>query len=251
MVALLILLLLALAVAGGYYALLVSGFLEPKITTVEVPDLLGMSLTEARDICEEYELVLNTDEVTYELTENTEKGKIIDVDPEIGTEVEKQSKINVAVSSGIGVYISDYTGQKVSDAVASLAEKHPNVQVELVSEETAEEDEIIPGTVLRQELLAPHTQINRDVAAQIRLVYAAYPTITIPEDIEGTAIDEAVAALEEMGAVVYTSDLDTTGMTEEQIAALPTGIVIKIDPDPGSDYTQTDENFITIYYYGY
>ena len=251
MVALLILLLLALAVAGGYYALLVSGFLEPKITTVEVPDLLGMSLTEARDICEEYELVLNTDEVTYELTENTEKGKIIDVDPEIGSEVEKQSNINVAVSSGIGVYISDYTGQKVSDAVASLAEKHPNVQVELVSEETAEEDEIIPGTVLRQELLAPHTQINRDVAAQIRLVYAAYPTITIPEDIEGTAIDEAVAALEEMGAVVYTSDLDTTGMTEEQIAALPTGIVIKIDPDPGSDYTQTDENFITIYYYGY
>ncbi len=251
MVALLILLLLALAFAGGYYALLVSGVLEPKITTVEVPDILGMSLTEARDICEEYELVLNTDEVTYELTENTEKGKIINVEPEIGTEVEKQSEINVAVSSGIGVYISDYTGQKVSDAVASLAEKHPNVQVELVSEETGEEEEIVPGTVLRQELLAPHTQINRDVAAQIRLVYAAYPTITIPENIEGTDIDEAVAALEEMGAVVYTSDLDTTGMTEEQIAALPTGIVIKIDPDPGSDYTQTDENFITIYYYGY
>ena len=251
LVALLIILLLLLAAAGVYYALGLSGILEPVSRYTTVPDILGMTLTEAKDVCTENELVLDTANVTYELTENTEKGKIYAVVPEVSEEVEKGSEVRVSISSGIGVTVGDYRGSKIEDAVGELAQKHPNIKVTVEAEEPAEDDERAPGTVIRQELLEPYATVNRDAASEMKLVYLAYPTIIIPENIEGMAIDEATAILEEMGTIVYTSTLDTTNMTAAEIANLPTGIVIKVSPDAGSEYTQTRDNFITIYYYGY
>ncbi len=251
LVALLIILLLLLAAAGVYYALGLSGILEPVSRYTTVPDILGMTLTEAKDVCTENELVLDTANVTYELTENTEKGKIYAVVPEVSEEVEKGSEVRVSISSGIGVTVGDYRGMKIEDAVGELAQKHPNIKVTVEAEEPAEDDERAPGTVIRQELLEPYATVNRDAASEMKLVYLAYPTIIIPENIEGMAIDEATAILEEMGTIVYTSTLDTTNMTAAEIANLPTGIVIKVSPDAGSEYTQTRDNFITIYYYGY
>ncbi len=251
LVALLIILLLLLAAAGVYYALGLSGILEPVSRYTTVPDILGMTLTEAKDVCTENELVLDTANVTYELTENTEKGKIYAVVPEVSEEVEKGSEVRVSISSGIGVTVGDYRGTKIEDAVGELAQKHPNIKVTVEAEEPAEDDERAPGTVIRQELLEPYATVNRDAASEMKLVYLAYPTIIIPENIEGMAIDEATAILEEMGTIVYTSTLDTTNMTAAEIANLPTGIVIKVSPDAGSEYTQTRDNFITIYYYGY
>ena len=245
LVALLIILLLLLAAAGVYYALGLSGILEPVSRYTTVPDILGMTLTEAKDVCTENELVLDTANVTYELTENIEKGKIYAVVPEVSEEV------RVSISSGIGVTVGDYRGTKIEDAVGELAQKHPNIKVTVEAEEPAEDDERAPGTVIRQELLEPYATVNRDAASEMKLVYLAYPTIIIPENIEGMAIDEATAILEEMGTIVYTSTLDTTNMTAAEIANLPTGIVIKVSPDAGSEYTQTRDNFITIYYYGY
>ncbi|MBQ6450780.1 MAG: Stk1 family PASTA domain-containing Ser/Thr kinase [Solobacterium sp.] len=251
LVALLIILLLLLAAAGVYYALGLSGILEPVSRYTTVPDILGMTLTEAKDVCTENELVLDTANVTYELTENIEKGKIYAVVPEVSEEVEKGSEVRVSISSGIGVTVGDYRGTKIEDAVGELAQKHPNIKVTVEAEEPAEDDERAPGTVIRQELLEPYATVNRDAASEMKLVYLAYPTIIIPENIEGMAIDEATAILEEMGTIVYTSTLDTTNMTAAEIANLPTGIVIKVSPDAGSEYTQTRDNFITIYYYGY
>ena len=52
-----------------------------------------------------------------------------------------------------------------------------------------------------------------------------------------------------MGAMVLASNLDTTNLKPEEIENLQTGVVIKTDPELGSEYTQREDNYIILYYY--
>ena len=90
---------------------------------------------------------------------------------------------------------------------------------------------------------------NPNTAGEIRLIYARYPTIRIPDDINGMPVEEASALLESMGVEVFSSTLDTTGLSEEEIANLNTGVVIRSDPEAGSEYTQKDDTYVVLYYY--
>ncbi len=240
-----IILLICLGLAGIYFALNQSGFFREDIKQVAVPDITGVTMAEAKSICLDNNLVLDTSNVTYTLTENTEKGQIITVSPEVGTLVDPETTLTVTVSSGIGVTTKDYVGMNIKDAQNDLAQ-YASMKVDAVEEENTDVD---PGTVIRQELLTPGTQFNPETADEIRLVYASYPTITIPDDIQGQTIDEATAELEAMGVQVRISNLDTTALTDEEIANLKTGVVIKCDPDIGSEYTQKEDNYVILYYY--
>ncbi len=106
-----------------------------------------------------------------------------------------------------------------------------------------------PGSVIRQELLEAGTRFNPDNATEIRLVYASYPTIVIPGNLEGMTIEEATQVLQDLGANVLASNLDTSGLSETEIENLKTGVVIKTDPELGSEYTQKEDNYIILYYY--
>ncbi len=242
---LLIFLLMVLSASGIYFALSLSGVLNPAAKTVEVPDLIGMSLADAKALCTDESLVLDTNNVEYTLTDSIEKGEIINVNPAVGTEVEKGSRVSVTVSSGIGVTVQDYTGRKVNDVIRDLS------QYTYLKVETREENSssVAPGTVIRQELLEPGTMFNPNTASEIRLVYSSYPTIKIPEEINGMPIEEASRLLESVGIEVFSSTLDTTGLSEEEIANLNTGVVIRSDPEAGSEYTQKDDTYVVLYYY--
>ena len=231
-------------------SLLVLGFNQISALTaagrmVEVPDLVGKTLTDAKAICTDNSLVLDTSNVEYTLTESTEKGQIISCNPAVGTEVEKGSRISVSVSSGIGVKISDYRGQNINAVIKELSQYNfLKVTTKEEENETAE-----PGSILRQELLEPGTMFNPNNVSEIVLVYASYPTVVIPYEINGMAIEEASKMLEALGVEVFSSTLDTTGLSEEEIANLNTGVVIRSDPEAGSEYTQREDNYVVLYYY--
>jgi serine/threonine protein kinase len=107
----LIVLLVALAAAGIYFALSLTGVFKPASKQVAVPDLVGLTVTDAKDVCTDNHLVLDTSNVQYTLTEDVEKGKIISSDPAAGSEIDRGSRVSVTVSSGIGATVSDYTGR--------------------------------------------------------------------------------------------------------------------------------------------
>ncbi len=245
--ALLVTLLCALAVSGIYFG--VREFQEARriASTVEVPDLTGLTLIEAKDVCFEKELQLDTTNVTYTLTKDIEKGKIIEVHPLPNTEVDKNTTLSVVVSSGIGVEMKDYRGTNINAALDELA-KYPYLKVESSDAEN-EDEEIAPGAILTQELLNPGDEFNPEKACQVRFTYKKYPTIQIPPDIEGKTVDAATAQLEALGAKVLTSNLDTSKLTEAEIANLKTGIVIKSDPEITKTYTQKEDNYVILYYY--
>ncbi len=239
----LIFLLLVLAASGIYYAS--TSLFSPASKNVAVPEITGMTITDAKALCSENELVLDTANVTYQLTDDTEKGLIISVSPNENEEVEKGTKITVTVSSGIGIKAKDYTGMNIREAEEDLSQyKYMNISTE-------EEDStsVESGTVIRQELLAPDTLFNPATSCDIRLVYASYPTIVIPEDVINMTLEEAHQYLEGLGASVLDSNLDMSSFSDEEKANLPTGVVINTEPEAGSEYTQKEDNYILLYYY--
>lgn len=229
-------------VVVGILAALLFNFL-PHNTTV--PNIAGMSLDQAKKELEKNDLSLDESNITYELTDGMDEGTIISTDPESGTEVESGTAIKVTASSGVGVTCENYVGRNIAEVKKEISEKYPNMNVNVVSEDSLQDG----GTIIRQEKLEAGTLFNPDKPNEITLVYATYPTITIPEDIIGMDVQSAQKELESMGAVVRTSNRDTTQMSQEELDSLTAGVVISSDPASGTSYTQKESNFITLYYY--
>jgi len=241
---LLIALLSLLAAAGIYFALSLSGLLPFGEKTSVVPDLEGMSVSEAKEACLAENLVLDTSGIVYTLTTDTEKGLIISEDPEIGSEVAQGTKVNVTVSSGIGTVMRNYVGMNILEAESQLAE-YSNLKVSVIEEYSDQP----AGTVIRQEQIAAGEMFSTETVASITLVYSSYPTVEIPSNIIGMQISEAVSLLESMGISVRTSNRDTTQMTQEELDNLTVGVVIDCSPAAGTQYTQRENNYVTLYFY--
>ncbi len=212
---------------------------------IEVPTLVGMTVVEAKEKCTQMDLVLNTYDVVYKLTENTEKGKIVEITPSAGTAVGKGTKINIVVSSGIGKKMKDYVGYSIKEAKAELSQ-FPNMRVIAAKEAL---DNGTPGKIFKQELLLPGDEFNPAASSEVRLIYVPYPTIAIPHNVEGMTVEDGKALLESMGAEVMISTLDSTNLTEAEKSNLAHGIIVRTKPSFGVLYTQEEGAYVTLYAY--
>lgn len=231
-----------IVVVVGIIAALIFNFL-PRNT--KVPSIQGMSLQDAEKALHKANLNIDESNISYELTEDIEQGIVISSSPEEGTEVGGDTSISLVVSSGIGVTCDDFVGQNITDVKKQLNSQYPNLTVNAVSEDSMKTG----GTILRQEKLQAGTLFDPSKPNEITLVYATYPTITIPDDIIGMDVQSAQRELEHMGAVVRTSNRDTTQMSQEELDSITPGVVISCDPASGTSYTQKENNYITLYYY--
>lgn len=231
-----------IVVAVGIIAALIFNFL-PRNT--KVPSIQGMSLQDAEKALHKANLNIDESNISYELTEDIEQGIVISSSPEEGSEVGGDTSISLVVSSGIGVTCDDFVGQNIIDVKKQLNSQYPNLTVNAVSEDSMKTG----GTILRQEKLQAGTLFDPSKPNEITLVYATYPTITIPDDIIGMDVQSAQRELEHMGAVVRTSNRDTTQMSQEELDSITPGVVISCDPAYGTSYTQKENNYITLYYY--
>lgn len=231
-----------IVVVVGIIAALIFNFL-PRNT--KVPSIQGMSLQDAEKALHKANLNIDESNISYELTEDIEQGIVISSSPEEGSEVGGDTSISLVVSSGIGVTCDDFVGQNITDVKKQLNSQYPNLTVNAVSEDSMKTG----GTILRQEKLQAGTLFDPSKPNEITLVYATYPTITIPDDIIGMDVQRAQRELEHMGAVVRTSNRDTTQMSQEELDSITPGVVISCDPAYGTSYTQKENNYITLYYY--
>ena len=231
-----------IVVAVGIIAALIFNFL-PRNT--KVPSIQGMSLQDAEKALHKANLNIDESNISYELTEDIEQGIVISSSPEEGSEVGGDTSISLVVSSGIGVTCDDFVGQNITDVKKQLNSQYPNLTVNAVSEDSMKTG----GTILRQQKLQAGTLFDPSKPNEITLVYATYPTITIPDDIIGMDVQSAQRELEHMGAVVRTSNRDTTQMSQEELDSITPGVVISCDPAYGTSYTQKENNYITLYYY--
>lgn len=241
----LIALLVVLALIVGALSLGSLGIFDKKPQEVSVPDLIGHTIQDATNVCADSSLVLDTDNVEYMMTEDTDKGIIIAVSPDIGTSVVQGSAVKVTVSSGIGIKVPDLTGMNIQEAEETM-KQFPMVTLDVETESGSGQE---PGTVIRQEGLKAGDLFSPSASAVLHLVYEEYASITIPSDIENMPINEAVSRLESMGVQVTVSNIDTSTMSAEERANLQYGVVVRSDPAIGNAFTQLSDNYVVLYYY--
>jgi eukaryotic-like serine/threonine-protein kinase len=220
---------------------LILGPVDDRYTNV--PDLSGLNYAEAKAVLEEKGLSLSNN-VLYTLTEDIPSGKIVSFTPVFGTQVEKGSVVTITVSEGIYYVVGDYTGKTLEEAKAMLAGTRITIRSETEPSLT-----VMPGTIIRQELLLSGDKLDPRRTYEIKLVVASYVEWIVPPSIIGMSIDDASRMVEALGLKVTLSKLSTEGLSEEQLAQLEYNVVTSVSPGVGSLYIQYEDSSVILYYY--
>jgi eukaryotic-like serine/threonine-protein kinase len=204
----------------------VSAFLAPQM--VDVPGIQGMSLSEARDAAQEWDLKVEVTKRRPHL--KIEQGAVIKQTPARGT-LEEGSTINVILSTGLPTYdVPEVLGLDLPKAKAAIAKT--KLKVGEISERY---DDAEPGTVVSQD---PLSGGKLEHGEEIALVVSMGPRpVTIPDVSELTS-EEAVDALERAGFSV--------SVTEEYSDDIDEGVVIGTTPAPGEEVLPESEVTVVV-----
>ncbi|MFF5518592.1 Stk1 family PASTA domain-containing Ser/Thr kinase [Streptomyces coeruleorubidus] len=191
--------------------------------TVDVPNLVGQTLDDAKRLAVNSDLKLST---TEKPCENQSKGKVCNQTPEYPTKVKKNSTVEVVVSTGAPkVSVPSVTGLSLDEAKEKLEDGKYELQVETETR-TSPED---PGTVLEQN---PTTGEEVEKGSTITLTVAkAEEKATVP-DVVGQSCDAAKAQM---------TANDLTGQCSEQETDDPNQVGKVISTTPQANQ-QVDKN---------
>lgn len=216
---------------------------DPQIT---VPDIMELSKEEAK--AKLLDAGFTEASITFEeaISENAEDGEVFACSPNVGEKAKKSEGIQVKLSKGNYFTMEDFVGRNIDEVEAKIKAALPKATISRKSEPNAEK---APGTILEQSGVEIDAQLSPEKAVTIYFTIASAPTLTIP-DVIGKDIQQAYQELDAYGVMVIQVQLPTVGMSEEELAQLEKGVVVKVDPEVGSTYVQNGvENTIKLYYY--
>lgn len=213
------------AILIGKYAF--SGDGGPGNGTTEVPALVGQTQDDAEQLLTNSDLKLGT--VEQKPCEDQKKGSICAQDPEQGTSVDKESTVNLVVSTGAPkVAVPNVIDKNVDEATKQLEDK--GFEVETKQTESSQDE----GTVLDQNP-EPGKELEKGSTVTLE-VAKAEEKATVP-DVVGRSCDEAKAQVESSG------DLKATCTEQPTNDPNQVGKVISTTPSanqqvvPGSQVT--------------
>ncbi|MEU0137472.1 Stk1 family PASTA domain-containing Ser/Thr kinase [Streptomyces sp. NPDC006296] len=174
---------------------------------VEVPDVEGLSLAEARRTLQESGFEPGM--VTREFSEETDRDAVIRTDPRAGTERRPDSAVALVLSKGGPVDVPEVTGLPVDEATAALEEAGLKAKVLTGQVESAQ----ARGEIARQ---SPGGGAEAAEGDTVELTVSKGPRMLQVPDVTGKDVDEARSTLEEAGFEVkvdrpFLSFSDTVG----------------------------------------
>ena len=171
------------AILIGKYAF--SGDGGPSNDTVDVPGFIGQTKADAQQLAVNADLELA---FTQKPCEDQKKGNICDQDPKQGTAVDKQSTVNLVVSTGAPkVAVPNVIDKDVDTATQQLENK--GFRVETKQTESSQDE----GTVLSQDP-DPGSELEKGSTVTLE-VAKAEAKATVP-DVVGRSCDEAKAQMQ-------------------------------------------------------
>ncbi|MFI0090337.1 Stk1 family PASTA domain-containing Ser/Thr kinase [Streptomyces bobili] len=213
--------------------------------TVAVPSLLGKTEAQARQQLANIDLKVGT--VTPKPCEDQAKGNICDQDPDPKIEVEKNSAVNLVVSTGAPkVAVPSVLGKSLAEAKTILEDDKYQLVVETKDEISTEE----PGTVLDQD---PNLGAEVEKGSKVTLTIAkAEDKSTVP-DVLNQSCDQAKAQMEANNLVGNCVEVDTQdpnlvgkviGTTPQANSKADKGsqVQIQIGKAPANQQTQVPGN---------
>lgn len=210
---------------------------------IEMPDIVGLSLDETRDILEEFGLHINPNYL-YQYSDEHEYLHVVSSRPKEGSMVMVGSQVKLTLSQGKTFEIGDYKGKTLEEVRELLAGQ--NISIKTSNESNKD---IAPGTVIRQELLMPGDKVNPDQRREILLVVSSAVEGVIPNNIVGMSLDNAKKALNDLGMKTSVEKLSTAGLSLSQLESLEYNVVSRTSPGVGSFYVQEENSTVVLYYY--
>ncbi|MEV0978688.1 Stk1 family PASTA domain-containing Ser/Thr kinase [Streptomyces sp. NPDC049915] len=189
---------------------------------VPVPQFVGLSQAQAQKIAENSDLKLAT---TEKPCENQAKGNICSQDPDYKTEVDKNTTVNVVVSTGAPkVAVPSVLGKSYDDAKALLEGDQYQFKVEKKTEISAEE----PGKVLHQD---PELGAEVEKGSTITLTVAKPEEKATVPDVVNQSCDAAKAQMQANNLVGNCTEQETQDPNQ-------VGKVISTTPGVGQEVTK-------------
>ncbi|BDM76684.1 Stk1 family PASTA domain-containing Ser/Thr kinase [Lactococcus garvieae] len=213
-------------IAGGVTAWMIT---TPQ--NVSVPDVTNMTQAEAESKLKEKNLAVGN--IIPELSTTVEKDKVTRTNPESGSNVRKNSKVDIYVSQGAtGFKMDDYVGQKYEDVVDELVlNKNISKSQIKVNYVTSSEDSgtIVKQTPAKGEFFDPtgNDQITFDVSEG--------ETVIMP------ALALTSGGLSSTSAISYLNQLESLGVPTSNITFVDASTASKVSSSNLDGYyvTQT------------
>ncbi|MFG3656533.1 Stk1 family PASTA domain-containing Ser/Thr kinase [Streptomyces sp. NPDC047706] len=190
---------------------------------VDVPNFVGLTQEDAEQQATNSDLQLS---VSSKPCEDQKKGNVCDQDPPRGTKVDKNTSINVVVSTGAPkVAVPNVINENVDDATSKLEGDEYEFKVKTETRESSDD----PGTVLEQD---PVSGKEVEKGSTITLIIAkAEERATVP-NVAGQTCDDAKKQLQDNDLTGNCTDVPVTDPNQD-------GKVIEVTPPAGS---QVDRN---------
>lgn len=187
-----------------------------------MPDLAGKTKDEAVELLKNFKVVIS-DEIIEELSDEYEKGEIIESDPKKGTTIKEGDVVKLTISKGKYIVMDDYVGMEVDKATKALEKLDFKV---IIEEEVSSKAK---GTVIEQSIEKDEKVDPTEKDREITLVVSK-GNYTVIGDYLGMDVEKAKAALDKLGfdvKVDYSQSEKPQGTVINQ--SLQKGH--KVDPD--------------------
>ena len=223
--------------------LFLSGVLNFKDNkSVKIPNIKGLTVTEAKDLLEPYGLLIDDYDISWTITDDTPINQIVSFYPEEGNEVSKGSKISVVVCEANYQKIGSYIGKNINEVRNELTA----LKINCIA--TPVESSKDPGTIITQEELAPGDKYNPNEVNTVIFTYSQTLSSQIPFGTLGRNVDDVYNELSALGFKVEKQLLSSEAITDIE-KGFAANTVCRINPIEGTLYTQEEESTITLYYY--
>jgi serine/threonine-protein kinase len=190
-----------------------------------VPKLGGQPLTEVEGLLTEHHLALGT--VTRVWSATVPKGVVVSASPSFGTELRKDSTVDVDVSRGQKpIDIVDFTGRRATRAQERLTKLGFKV-----TESEEHSDSVPKGRVISQD--PDNGTGHKD--DPVELVVSQGPVMVQVPDLRTKSVADATAALEELGLKIDVHRTD-----------LYIGLDRIVRQDPGKDTSVAKGSTVTV-----
>ena len=225
--------------------LFLSGYYIKKNKTTIVPNVINMNIMEAKDLLSKNDLIVDDTRLTYEMTDDIEKGNIISISPNVNQDVDKNTKVKLTISDGIYSILDSYIGKNYIEAQQELTSLNFFVKMSSIEDKDAK-----PGTIVYQSI-EPGSKYNASLNNEIEIKYALNEndSFIIDLSLKNSDLDFAKEYFDNFDVEYELVEKDKDYFTDEELEKSEPNKVVKTEPEIGTSYTKNSDIVVKIYYY--
>lgn len=226
------------------FTLLVAGVINYGSNgDTEIPDIINMNLNDANDYLVDFGISIDTSNIKREMSEDVDENIILRTIPEVGSSVDKGSKITVVVSSGSLAVLDDFIDKNIADVQAAV------LNTKIILTKNAVDGDGSPGSVINQ-VPSPGHRYDPNEVLEVSVDYIKQNSITLEHSLKGRSIDDVYYELTSQGLNVSKEMLSYDELDESLKYSYSPYTLLYTEPALGTVYTQEDDSVLKIFYYG-